>query len=142
MKQIILLAFTFFILSANIVCAQKKGTKISIGKIKEFSGTVASYYMYDGDIFFTLKDKNNVETQFYFRAGSCHGDGDPYNIVCDIEDNLMSMIENINSQEDNSSKIKVHVVAKYSYGLFCGNCDDCVREKQKIWRPTKVTQAY
>ncbi len=130
-----ILTYLFFSIS---IFGQKVNKPNKIGLTKEFSGRVTSYYQYDGDRFFTIKDAAGYEIELYFNAGSCHGDGDPFYIETEINAKLLERIENLHG--DNKEKITVKVTAKSTFGLFCGNCDDCEKNKQIIWRPVKVIE--
>lgn len=135
-KAFIILIMICFV--ATFSFAQKPIAPTNIGISKEFVGWVTSNYMYDGDWFFTLKDAKNQKFKFYFNAGSCHTDGDPYSIEYSIDEDLMDKISNL--EPGVKSKLKVKVSAKSTYGLFCGNCDGCTKNKQKIWRPVQVVK--
>jgi hypothetical protein len=51
---------------------------------------------------------------------------------------LLEKIENL--EFGKKSKIKVKILGKLTYGLICGNCDGCKKEKKKIWRPITVEE--
>ena len=125
-----------FFLSPIDIFGQKKSPTYSIGQIKEFTGKVIFCYQYDGDYYFSLEDSKNIETKFHFIAGSCHTEGDPYSIDCEIDQELKDKFNFFTA--DSVSDIKVKVTAKYSYGLFCGN--NGKKSIGKIWRPIKIIQ--
>jgi len=117
--------------------AQVNNEPKKIGLQKELTGTIESFYEYDGDRFITLKDNKIGLIDIYFWAGSCHGLGDPFAIDSDIKEELWNRIYT----ERNFKNLKVTISAKSTYAWLCGNCDECDGpEKIMVWRPLRITQ--
>jgi hypothetical protein len=129
--------FTLFVLLIFVSSLTGFGQKMSkptkVGMAYEFTGKIVSNYMYDGDVSFTIKDIKHGEIEFFISAGSCHMDGDPYRIDLETPEDMDFYGEDLKG-------VRVKIIAKSTYGLFCPNCDDCKKQKNIIWRPAKVTR--
>jgi hypothetical protein len=77
-SRTVLITMSLVFLNSMNVYSQQNSQANKIGMTKEFTGWLYSYYDYDMDRLFTVIDEKNKKVDFYFNAGSCQSDGDPY----------------------------------------------------------------
>lgn len=123
-------------LATKLSFGQKEFKPTAPGIIKEFSGKIVSSSQYDFDNLFWINDQKHGKITLYLHNGSCTAGDDKYAIKTEISNELYEMI----LSEDSWKDIKVKVIAKSTYGLKCGNCDDCKPKRVIIWRPVAVTR--
>ena len=129
--------FLVYILSLSILngFSQLK-SPTSINLIKDFNGVITFSTLYNGEFSFTIKEfKSGEEIKFYFSTDGNGSNSDPYEIKCNISEDLNEKL--LFSQ---AKGIKVKVKAKSAYGNF-DNLAGAPNFKRKriIWRPIEVS---